>query len=603
MSKLQIVTGCGAVILLGVGAAALSSRTRHPLDDEATAVAQRTMPSPAATPAEAGRRRRYALSFDMAVKSGETQPFHMKLDAQLTSTIVRGQGAAYTAGFDLAEPRLQATPASAAAMPGLSQRFYADYQDGRITRVYVRPGMNSATRAFLANLLAYTQFVRGGDVASWTAHEPDGTGETTVRYACRGRICEKRKIGYDRVSVPGTSGRPVATLPSVRASVVKVTLDASGWLAGIEGREAYALDSPVLAMSGETSLHLELLASEAGPPGDGMPPGLLAATLPELCAVGDASAAHRATPAELSAAIDKLVALARAEDHDAVKQSLGQLTGLLRSNPALVAQAFAYVKGGGADASDVLSALARSGIPGVEAGLVDLVRQSELSSDLRGQAIRALALRDDVNADTVSALRELLDHGEGDLHRQGTYAYASAASSLTTSAPARAQEILNTLGARYEQASSPAERELVIRAFGNTGNPEALRWLKPAAASSDVETRADAVKSLRLIDDDGARQLIAEALLRDPEAEVRSAALVAIDYQPPAASLPLLRQFLEREEEERLRAAAVRQIGEHLDRAPQGHELLAFVAERDRSSDVRQLATSLLAGHGLPSPN
>ena len=112
--------------------------------------------------------------------------------------------------------------------------------------------------------------------------------------------------------------------------------------------------------------------------------------------------------------------------------------------------------------------------------------------------------------------------------------------------------------------------------------------------ASKPGTRLDAVEALTQTNElDQATQVLSQVLVIDSDADVRVAALEALD-EIDAVPFETLAQALSHDPDPVVRIRALDLIGEGKDKSERVVGLLSGVAKADSSKDVRQLAASLL---------
>lgn len=490
---------------------------------------------------------------------------------------------------------IQATPANIAAPAVLGVPVYADYdQEGRITQVHLPPGLTGVSRSVIASLWAAGQMVRpAGGADEWTTLEPDATGVAQMKYKCVEAGCTKQRLAYKRPS--GLKRGAPDTTPKVLSSRIGVDLQ-GGRLLAIAQDEWISVSPPGLEITAGLKVTMKRSSSPAVALAGPIPAEFIAS---DLWTTPKALAAPSGPVASIAGRLKALEGHITAGHESARADAENALVQLFRGDGRTIDEAVQWIKRGGPASGAIVGAMVRSGTQEAEAGVRQVIPDRTIPMEARERALQGLALWPSPQAETVAAVRGEIDDSNPAWRKAALYTYGANAGHLGQSDQARAERIVEELGGRLNNAQTSEERQIHTAALGNTASPAALQWLSEAAKASAIDERANAIRALRLIHTVEAQQIIAQALTTDPAAEVRAAALFAIEAQPLLPFLQALRHLCEREQEASLRTSAVHILGKGLAETPEADLLLEYVATHDAEPEVRRLAASMRVRGGL----
>jgi hypothetical protein len=480
--------------------------------------------------------------------------------------------------------------------------------DGLVRGVRFGSGMDEATRAYARTLLAAAQFSHPRRGATrWETREDDQAGSYRAGYVLDRRDVVRTRIAYLPAS-PAVPGSPNVTQVLAPGGSLRGSFSAAGELVAVEGTETQrVLVAGKEIANGTTRLQLRKLgnatAEDAGAAAarrDALmqqsPERLSdAATAPSSDAgmhrreLGDDTLdtllAQLAVPAsvapdssEATALYVKLKALVFLQP----TASAPLAAGLVRapSDPAalmLGAQALAAI--GHADAQAALASILRARADDVQtlATLVPLLGTIPSPGEPMLGTLQWLAT-DGVDPMIRSVARLAI----------GTMARRNSASD-----PAQATAWVGWLRGRLGASADPADRRGYLLALGNSASLQALPDVRRFARDPEPDVRSAAMLALRWMDIDEARRLLGAALVRDADSTVRQAAAQALGLhamQPRDFALQRSAFFAEREDEVRI------MLLENLWASAQAYpEARAIVekAKQDEAKAVREAAARL----------
>ncbi len=288
--------------------------------------------------------------------------------------------------------------------------------------------------------------------------------------------------------------------------------------------------------------------------------------------------------------------------HDA----LARLKALFDLEPPAIAEAVRSLKSGEAakNASAILGALSDSSSSEARDALADLGKDAALPSELRGDAITNLALQPKPSPQTFDDLHELAKSDQPEVRSSAVLGLGATARSGAKGedTKALAERATDDLAAGLSSAGTPEERKLYMEGLGNAGGPNALAAATAALQDPDPSVRAAAVASLRFAPAPQADVLIAQAWLKDQNADVRCEASFAASFRPNLAPLAEVAvQVLTKDSDVTVRLSVVALMSEHLEDQPTFTPALTAAVNLDASNDVKLAAARALGSTPPPA--
>ncbi|MBP6629707.1 MAG: HEAT repeat domain-containing protein [Kofleriaceae bacterium] len=536
------------------------------------------------------RGHRYQLTLDVHTRAGAgAAPAAVQVTGELAAAAAAEDEQGRTrVQLHLRGQSTAGQPAQPFVMPGLDQAADALY-DGRGALVALAfvDAAGPQARNVLATVAAHLQLVDGpGRV--WETTELDPIGPHRVRYQRAADGVDKHKLAYQQVT----------TSSDLRADLVRsditVAVGPDGWPRLLTVDEEVALGLEHAGMAVVTRLELrDLGVVEAGPP-----PALSAAPIAvdQLARAQVASAADDRALVD-GASLDQVLATARevdADQHAAGLQFL-RLAALFRLDAAAAAAAGRRLRSStdGAEVRLLAGALGDSGAPAAQRALAEIAAAGGLDDGRRGQAVVALGLAPSPTPAALAALRLVADGPPGELTDAALLALGNLAMRLREQDPAAALRVVDELLARLAAAGDDSRRAAVVRALGNTGDARVVAALAPLAGAASAELRAAALASLRLVPGpDSTRLLLAG--LRDGDSEVRTGAVYALGFHPPAPYVDVVVAHYRQEPAPMVRREILVVAGAYLDEQAPYRSLLEWAARNDPDADLRATATRAL---------
>ncbi len=146
------------------------------------------------------------------------------------------------------------------------------------------------------------------------------------------------------------------------------------------------------------------------------------------------------------------------------------------------------------------------GIIGALTGVVDsqaqaliikhFVNNQSLNQTTRTQALTALTVVAEPSAETISAVRNLVQANGSDA-KQALLVLGAIANNLYAKQPQLAQELSRLLEAKLSEAKTDIERDLALRALGNAGPATKLSVISAYLGDSNEIVRTSAIDALR----------------------------------------------------------------------------------------------------------
>jgi hypothetical protein len=465
---------------------------------------------------------------------------------------------------------------------------------GRLLALHVAPDLQEAVRGMLGGIAAAGQLAVGASGTSWETAESDSLGDYLARYEAGAAGLRKHKVRYLRVA-----GAPLDAPPEAAARVVRsageIALRRDGWPARISGDEELAVGdvrAPATIRARWRFDHLGVRSGVAVAPPTGLDEVAIdaAASGERFRREADLELVDGASLADILA---ELVLVG--DDPDATGYQYLRLAALFRLDDAAARAAAAEVKAGLAEreANAVIGALGEASTAAAQGELVELLGHEVLDEAARSHAAIALGLGDGPTATTLEALRQVAED-RGPIGDSAMLALGNAALRLRGDDPGgAAAEVARLLG-RLAAAADDAERALVIRALGNTGDPAILPALAAALAAGSDPLRVAAVEALRLVADRRADRMLSAAL-GDADAAVREAAVFAASSRDLAPLVAALASVIKVDPSVEVRRAIIELAGARIEELAGLRALVAWAAEHEPDAELRASALAALA--------
>jgi hypothetical protein len=176
-------------------------------------------------------------------------------------------------------------------------------------------------------------------------------------------------------------------------------------------------------------------------------------------------------------------------------------------------------------------------------------------------------------------------------------ALGALARRLASTAPARADRIVDQAVRELRSSTSPSARRLWLLVLGNAASSRALPVVERYAADAAPEVRAAVAAALAPLETSRAERILARMLSADPDPAVRLEAAAAFGARTVAAqSFALQKAAFENGQETSVRLVLLDNLWRARERFPAAAGLVRRAAAGDPSTDVRRTAARLLAG-------
>jgi HEAT repeat protein len=239
----------------------------------------------------------------------------------------------------------------------------------------------------------------------------------------------------------------------------------------------------------------------------------------------------------------------------------------------------------------VLGALSGASTPKSLDALGDILKAPSVDSSLRAIAAGEIALASTTSPGAIAALREAQSDTAPDVRSASTLALGAASPLSADQGPGIFSDLMSSL----EQAKTPGERALYLRALGNAGNAAAFSVIADAIDDSDVMVQIAAVTALRFIKDPQVDPLLDSVLTTSPTDDVREAALFAIGFREPTLHVSVIEAIGKTDPSESVRMNAVDLLQRMVNVNPSVVETLRAISTSDSSENVRTRAAAAIS--------
>jgi hypothetical protein len=556
---------------------------------------------------EPGQQRRWSLTLEFQLEGVGNAMSPTSITGDWVATVSAASGDELEVAYQLANARVsgQAIRGAGAAdieawRDKVSDRFFVTYRaDGAPTRLHFPAAMEPSARNLLQLVVTGTQLVRPArDTANWTTVERDAVGSYLAAYRVQdpGRI-EKRKLKY--VDVAGTAAGATPAVEIVRADF-RFETDGAGAPIAFEGEETLRLgvanvganSEPVVArmtirLRDRRSVRApELIGSLERARRD-------VVSSPVAAQAGSALEAQRRHDEYLleGRSPDALLAAAGRASEDL--QLGARLEALFRLRPQAIQHAVGLMRGE-QGAKVLAEALGGAGTTAGQAALTALAGDRAVPTDVRVDAVTALARVTRPELGTLRAVGALLDAPQASLRRAAVFMAGALAATARGAHPTDASRVERDLVARYDRARDLDARLDLLAGLGNSAGLATLPPVRRALTDGDARIRAAAARALRRVEGETADELLRGLIARDRDPAVRSAAMFASSFRRIDAYTDALADAARTDAAEHVRTQAVRLLGQQLREQPQLRTTLAEVAARDPKPGVRRTAREAL---------
>ena len=538
-----------------------------------------------------------------AAVGGESQASQnvvVTLAGSLALTLTGQDAAGVQVRADLRSPRYEVTPRPEQdGSASLVQPFYfTALRSGEMAAFSFAKDVPVEVRILLKGVTTALQLVtppRSGE--AWRTTEQDVSGEYEAAYRVSNGAVHKAKEKYLRTR--GTKGLTLLPEGSTYAvkSAIDFGVDSTGWPRTVVEDEMLDVAVHTVRVVARSKTTAKLVSVEAHP---------------EITsALNDKDFESEALTSAGARALGKKQADRSLVDGKTFTQLQGELTSddvharnrtqsrmaaLFRLEPEAPREAEDAVLHGTIDENAkkrLLGALGSAGTPEAQHALASILESRDAPRNMRADAAVALGLSKQVTTEGEQAIVKAMDSSDKDVADSATLAAGNQARTMNAEQSGDPKDVVETLIARLSGASTDAERELCLRALGNTGDLRALPAIQPYLTHTDTALRALATSSLRFMPGSEIDDLLVAAMA-DKEVTVRVATVGTVPARPVAPLLAALDALLRSDTDVSVRLAIVNALNLKRSEDPAVDASLTWAAEKDPSAAVKLLANPAL---------
>ena len=561
--------------------------------------------------------------------------YRVTVEARVVLTAIQRNAASIVASYRFPDARINAESemgnmidADRVQLELAHETFCEIDKDGRIRSLRFDPSDSGATTNFIRALLGSMQFARpeAAEPAHWEIEEDDSSGNYLAQYDATAttiappsgqeqnglRTFRKTKLEYFRPTSDDERELPEAEKTILPEAAFDVTFNSDkGRIETVSGSETQTI---LIAgkVVGEARNSIQLILSNEDQ----------ASQAEITSAVEDqVTRRHAVEPIALSASPSEraqLAAIYRAQlGNDSIETVKTALDDIERGSSKLsYSEAYSKVKAliflhpdvcaelgavlWHADATGpvvqlVAGALAAVGSDEAQEALIGAIKTRRGDTASVQPFLVALGAVKRPTQGAQDAVEEVAWQDSGsDVGKAAQLVLGAMAHNLKQRSPQRAAEIVERAIANLS-AVSGAEAEL-IALLGNSGLAEALPVLAQFLDHPSPELRGRAALALRFIDGEAAEYRLARVITSDPEESVRTQAAAALEFRSiTQTNFEAQTAALLSDSSGSVRMRVMNNIWRSHEVYPDVTGLIARVAARDPSKDVRKAAARLLA--------
>jgi HEAT repeat protein len=591
-----------AVLVVGICAAAILVARRETRSGLPTARTD----LPVVGSRAPGQQRRWKLAFDVFLQqAGQREPVQTQVTGDWVATVSAARDGEYDLEYELENVVVSGggvANVSPSDVEGLRRRlsrpFWLTYRDdGAVLKAHFPKDSQGSDRNLLQMIATEMQLVRPDQKpAQWTAIERDGAGLFMAAYQTgdQGTVI-KRKLKYlESSGASGAQGTPNIPV-SIEQSEYRFVVDSGGGVTSLEGSERIRIPMPFGEGGGldiRTSIRLSDLRVQVVSNLIGSLDRARATveTLPIQTQQPDPAQARARLDQQLleGYSTEALLGMARSKTDDHALP--GRLAALFRQRAGAIDEAVGLL-GHPGSAGLVIDALGSAGTPAAVQALGRTTHETKYPTDLRVRALSALMRVQQPSVEAMRIPRDLLDNPDQAVSRTAAMAMGALARAGRTSQPAEADAIDQFMIDRYGKTAEANGRIELLSAMGNSAGLALLPTVEAALHDSASKVRAAAARALRLVDDPAAARLLADTMIGDHDATVRSAAIFAATFRSMEDSLvAALLQAAKSDLVDQVRSEAIVLLLRHQSSLPQVSQALANIADNDPKERIRRLA-------------
>lgn len=572
-----------------------------------------------------GKRYEYSLGSTSKVafqSQGDLFDFDLTATVELSPVRATSEGTEFRAAVvnGKFQSRVPGSQPQFDAMRGdLSRPFVFTLKAGRVTEVTLPKNVAPLVAGVFRSVSSAFQFARPSAAGTtWTASEFDTTGEYSAEYKRTSdpHRYEKRKQRYVALLLPKGQPKPALdALPEVTTSRGEVRLADDGRVMSISSEDELTLNRAQTPI--RTKMTLSLKAGGVGaanvteaevvalrssglrlaadqPMPSGVSPSVVDDAkingLPFGEIVSRLEKAARAAPKPAAQQHDDPERVAEREEHARMFIALG---ATFRRQPETVTRAVEKIRANSPAKYDFIDALGAANSPGANEALIALVQPTTPDVKVRTSALISLSRLEQPTAETAATLEKLLDDpaiGTQALYGLGSYCRRFRERGEV----ARSEALGRLLVARLLAAKTELRTVEALRGVANSGFVGALDAVRPRLTDERKLVRAEAVRSLRLMEASEVEGILIRRFVDDSVKAVRLAALEAMQARTPTPALVQTLRGSISTPDPHVRYRLVELMSRWLDEQPELRQSLELVAKNEQEEKIRELAKAAL---------
>jgi HEAT repeat protein len=583
-------------------------------------------PGSAAEPGYAlGQRYAYALRSTSKVafqSQGELYDFDLTATLELVPVGAGAEGTEFRAR--LADGKFQSRvagsqPAFDAMSAELGRPFLFTLKGGHVVEATLPKDAPPLVAGVFRSVSSAFQVARPvATETSWTASEFDTTGEYSAEYRATSdpHRYEKHKQRYLSLLLEKDQPKPAMdVVPEVVASRGEVQIGADGRALTITSEDELTLNRAQTPIRTKMTLSLragatgsasvtesELLALRSGGvrlrADQPMPSGVSASVIDdakinglpfgEIVARLEKSA--RSAPRTSAQKQDDPEQVAQREEHARLFLALG---ATFRRHPETVSRGVGKIRADSPAKYEVIDALGAADSAEANKALIALVQSTTSDIKIRTSALISLSRLEHPSAETADALQKLLD--DKSVGTQALYGLGSYCRRFREQGELERSRVLGQIVvSRLTAAKTELRTVEALRAVSNSGFVGALEAVRARLTDTRDLVRAEAVRSLRLMDAPEVDGILIHRLVDDSVKAVRLATLDAMQARAPTRDLVRALENSISTSDPHVRYRVVELMSRWLDRQPELRQSLELVAKNEQEEKIRELAKAAL---------
>jgi hypothetical protein len=480
-------------------------------------------------------------------------------------------------------------------------------RSGGIRDIVAAASILPEARNFWKDLLAGFQIQLPEDAAAktWTKIESDMTGDYVAKYEreSEDRI-SKSKDAYLRVHGQDEKTTRVELEGST-------TIELSRIIRSIAGSESAKITSTGGKIGSELEFSFELIENGFDERSADQAQEIVAALregVRMIVGPGEVTATEDEEVAALDAIpalLDELVELHAKGGAGSVNEAalMARIVDLIRREPKVVKTLLEKLQANSATdelAAVILGALGAAGTEAAQGGLLSVFSSPDWSESRRYTALTSLAQVETPSAEVFDGLEKL--HAErGALSTNALLLLGAMASRVKDTDSARYEAIRDEILELAETSSRSVDPEtrsdlLTLSAVKNLRLAETPEFVVDLYRTGDDIARLEIMDYLEFTHDERANDLLLRALEQDSSDVVRAAAAAELPDPAREVELERLGELATSDRSIEVRKAVVAGLAERASTEPPVVDLLADVAERSDSEEIRNLATAAIEG-------